>query len=57
VAEVTYVLGSATDLWGRTWAAGELVNAMFRLRLTDATSQPNKDYRLEFVAVQVAYTP
>jgi hypothetical protein len=56
-SEVTYILGSATDPWGRSWAVGELADAMFRVRLTDATSQPNKDYRLEYLAVQVTYTP
>jgi hypothetical protein len=56
-AETMYMLGSATDLWGRTWAVGELANAMFRVRLTDTTTQPNKDYRLEYLAVQVTYTP
>jgi hypothetical protein len=56
-AQTTYLFGSASDTWGRTWATGELADAMFRVRLTDATTQPNKDYRLDFLAVQVSYTP
>jgi hypothetical protein len=56
-AETTYLFGSATNTWGRTWTAAELDNATFRIRLTDATTQPNKDYRLDYLAVQVSYTP
>ena len=56
-AEATYLYGGASDTWGRAWTAPELTNATFRVRLTDATNQPNKDYRLDFLAVQVTYTP
>ena len=56
-AQTTYLFGSATDLWGRAWTSAELDDATFRIRLTDATTQPNKDYRLDFLAVQVSYTP
>jgi hypothetical protein len=56
-AEATYVFGGAADAWGRVWTATNLSNATFRVRLTDATSQPNKDYRLDFVAVDVTYIP
>jgi len=53
----TYTLGAATDTWGRTWTGANLSNANFRVRNTDASSQPNKSYLLEFLAVQVTYTP
>jgi hypothetical protein len=56
-AQTTYLFGSAADLWGRTWTAAEFADATFRVRLTDATTQPNKDYRLDYLAVQVSYTP
>jgi hypothetical protein len=56
-AQKTYLFGSPTDGWGRTWMAPELGDATFRVRITDATTQPNKDYRLDFLAVQVSYTP
>ena len=55
--EATYVLGGATDTWGRTWTPANLSNANFRVRFTDATNQPSKDYLLDYVAVEVTYTP
>lgn len=56
-AEATYLYGGAADTWGRAWTAGELTNANFRVRLIDATSHPTKDYLLDYVAVNVTYTP
>jgi hypothetical protein len=52
-----YALGGPADTWGRTWAASELSDASFRVRLTDATSHPNKDFLLDVVTVEVTYTP
>ncbi len=56
-AETTYLFGGAADTWGKVWTAGEFSNANFRVRFTDATNQPNKDYLLDFVSVNVTYTP
>ena len=56
-AEATYLFGGAADTWGKVWAASEFSNANFRVRFTDATNQPNKDYLLDFVSVNVTYTP
>lgn len=56
-AVATYGLGAVNDTWGRTWLGSELSNASFRVRITDATSQPNKSFLLEYLAVQVTYTP
>jgi hypothetical protein len=56
-AESTYLLGGAADTWGRLWTAAELTNANFRVRLIDATGHPTKDYLLDYLAVEVTYTP
>jgi hypothetical protein len=56
-ALATYTLGSATDTWGHAWTAAELGTASFRVRLTDATSQPTKTFRLDGLSVQVHFTP
>jgi hypothetical protein len=56
-AEATYNLGSSIDMWGRTWTAVNFSTANFRVRVIDATSQPNKEYRLDYLAVNVYYTP
>jgi hypothetical protein len=53
----TYTLGGAADTWGRTWTGANFSNANFRVRLIDVTSQPNKNFFLEYLAVQVSYTP
>ena len=53
----TYTLGAANDTWGRTWTGANFSNASFRVRVTDVTSQPNKSFLLEYLAVQVTYTP
>lgn len=57
-AEVTYILGSAIDTWGRTWtSATDFTNANFRVRLTDIASSTFRDFRLDWVAVRVTYSP
>jgi hypothetical protein len=56
-AVATYALGSSIDAWGHTWTAAQLSTTNFRVRLTDATSQANKTYRLDYLAVTVQYTP
>lgn len=53
----SYNLGAANDTWGRTWTGANFSNANFRVRITDASSQPNKTYLLEYLAVEVTYTP
>ena len=55
-AEATYSFGGPADPWLRTWVAGDFSNANFRVRVIDATTQNNKDYRLDYLAVRVSYT-
>jgi hypothetical protein len=56
-AETTFTLGGPADTWGRTWTRAQLQSPAFVVRLVDASSQPNKDYVLDYVAVSVTYTP
>ena len=56
-AETTYTFGGAADTWGHTWTGSQLSNANFRVRIIDASSQSNKDFRLDYLAVNVTYTP
>jgi hypothetical protein len=53
-SEQTYLL---SGLWGRTWSAGELSSANFRIRLTDVSNNVNRDFYLDFAGVAVTYTP
>ena len=56
-ALATYTLGGAADSWGRTWTLAQLGSGQFRVRVIDATSQPNKQVRLDAIQVAVTYTP
>ena len=56
-SEATYLLGGAADTWGRTWASGNFSNANFRVRITDVASSSSRDFSLDWIAVQVSYTP
>jgi hypothetical protein len=55
--EATYTLGSLSDTWGRTWSAGDFNNANFRLRVIDVAGNPNRDFFLDHIAVNVTYGP
>jgi hypothetical protein len=56
-AETTYTFGSTADTWGRSWTAGQLGGSNFRVRIIDASTVPTRDFRLDYVAVSVSYTP
>jgi hypothetical protein len=55
-SERTYLLGGATNTWGRTWSATHLTNASFRVRIVDIASSTSRDFSLDWVAVKVHYT-
>jgi len=55
--EATYVLGGPTNTWGRAWATGELTNANFRIRIVNVASNTARDFTLDYIAVNVYYTP
>ncbi len=57
-SEATYVLGSLSDLWGRSWTAENFGNTSFRLRVTSVASSTGstaRDFSLDWVAVRVSY--
>ena len=56
-AETSYFYGGIADTWGHTWTASQLSTANFRVRVTDATSQNNKNYRMDYIAARVVYIP
>ena len=55
-SERTYLLGSATDRWGRTWTAANLTNANLVVRVVNIASSTSRDFSLDWVAVKVHYT-
>jgi WD40 repeat protein len=54
-AEGTYILGSATDTWGRTWTVTNFSNANFRVRIVNKSSNTARDFSLDWAAVRVTY--
>jgi len=56
-AEVTYTLGGNTDTWGRTWSSTEFTDANFRIRTITLAASTARDFSLDWIPVQVTYTP
>ena len=56
-AETMYILGGVTNTWGRAWTSTDFDNANFRVRLTMVASNTSRDFSLDWVGVQVRYTP
>ncbi|HLF27348.1 MAG TPA: glycoside hydrolase family 9 protein [Anaerolineae bacterium] len=54
--EASYILGSATDTWGRAWTTGELTSANFRVRITNVSNSTSRDFFLDWAPVRVTYT-
>ncbi len=54
-SEGTYILGNATDTWGRTWALGDFSNTNFRVRIIDISNDTNRDFSLDWVALKIYY--
>ena len=55
--EHTAILGASADSWGRTWSLAELDDGNFRVRLTSNAACGSRDFFLDWVPVQVYYTP
>ena len=56
-AQSIYTFGSTTDSWGRTWTRNEFNTGNFRVRVIDASTRANKQFRLDYVGVTVSYYP
>ena len=60
--ETTVILGGSADAWSRIWTIAELSDANFRVRVAtrcsgNAANCNPRDYFLDWVPVQVTYTP
>jgi hypothetical protein len=51
----TRLVGGLTNTWGRSWTAGELSNANFRVRVTNVANSTARDFSLDWIAVRVAH--
>ena len=54
-SEAIYILGSASDTWGRTWSTSELNN--LRVRITNVASNNSRDFSLDWIPVRLTYLP
>jgi hypothetical protein len=53
----TYVLGSPTDTWGRTWTLSDINNTNFRVRVIDVAGSTANTFSLDAIAVNITYQP
>jgi type II secretory pathway pseudopilin PulG len=51
----TYVLGGASDTWGRSWGDADFSNANFRVRVIDIAGSTSRDFSLDWIGVKVYY--
>jgi hypothetical protein len=57
-ALTTYTMGGSTDDWGHgAWSPAQLGASTFRVRITDVATVSTKTFRLDYLGVQVSYTP
>ena len=56
-SEATYTRGTTADTWGRIWGSSQFSDGNFRLRITNVAPNNSRDFRLDWVPVQVAYSP
>jgi hypothetical protein len=54
-SEATYILGSPSDTWGLTWSADDFSNANYLVRIYNAASSKNRDFFLDWIAVNVYF--
>lgn len=55
-SQAPFILGNSSDDWGRTWSPSEVSNSNFRVRITNVAASTSRDFFLDWVAVNVAYT-
>lgn len=53
----TYILGTSTDTWGRTWTINNFSNTNFRVRVIDVAGSSARTFSLDSIAVNVTYQP
>jgi len=54
----TYTFGATTDAWGHApWTTTQLNTTNFRVRVTDSATTTTKTFQLDYLGVQVQYTP
>ncbi|HSL29833.1 MAG TPA: hypothetical protein VK900_11585, partial [Anaerolineales bacterium] len=56
-SEATYILGSPSDTWGRSWTVSNFTNTNFRVRVIDVAGNTSRDFFLDYLAVNVTYQP
>jgi hypothetical protein len=52
----TYFLGNSADKWGHNWTPDELNDQNFKVRIINVASNTSRDFRLDWISVNVIYT-
>ncbi len=55
-SQATYLLGSPSDTWGHVWTPAQLADGSLVVRLTDIAVKNDRDFSLDWVAVDITYT-
>jgi uncharacterized repeat protein (TIGR01451 family) len=54
-SQITYIAGSPTELWGRTWTAADLSNLRVRVRMARTGTTLTGNFNLDWVSVRLTY--
>ncbi len=55
-SEATYLLGGATDTWGRSWSDINFSDSSLRVRVTTIAYSNQRNFYLDWLAVKVSYS-
>jgi type II secretory pathway pseudopilin PulG len=55
-SNASYILGGASDTWGRTWSTTDLNNTNFRVRVINVASNTSRDFSLDWAGVKIHYS-
>jgi hypothetical protein len=55
--EQVLTYGSGNSTWGKFWSGGQLNGNNLRVRITTTASDAERDFYLDYVAVNVWYSP
>jgi hypothetical protein len=56
-SETTVILGSSSDIWGRTWTGADLSDANLRVRVTMNLGNSGQEVYLDWIPINVYYAP
>ena len=55
-SEKSYFMGGASDTWGYIWTSADLSNTNFQVRVANITTDNERDFSLDWIAVNITYS-